>query len=83
MSSNQFYTVPPEIQEAVNKYLVLVRKAKREGKKLRPPGRPPKWLPRQLANPAAPQVAAVAPALQVAPKGWVTGPDAAAKLKGK
>jgi hypothetical protein len=83
MSSNQFYTVPPEIQEAVNKYLVLVRKAKREGKKLRPPGRPPKWLPRQLANPKAP-AAAVAPAsAPVAPKGWVTGPAALKAITGK
>jgi hypothetical protein len=68
-ADQQFYTFPPELQEAVNKYNHLKYHAKREGKILRRRGRPRKWM----------RVPYVAP---VAPNPWVTGPNAAAKLTG-
>jgi hypothetical protein len=78
-ADQQFYTFPPELQEAVNKYNHLKYHAKREGKILRRRGRPRKWMRVPYVAPVAPVAPASTP---VTPNPWVTGPNAAAKLTG-
>jgi hypothetical protein len=73
--------ITPEAIDAARTYWRqqnLRQRARRAGLAVEPRkrGRPPKvW-------PAEPPQVVVAPALQVAPNPWVTGPNAAAKLTG-
>jgi hypothetical protein len=81
MSTQEIFIPSADLQAAHNEYVRLRNQAKAAGKILRPLGRPRKWAPRvPYVAPAPLQVAAVTSSPS---KGWVTGPNAAAKLSTK